>query len=578
MADREAINSKDYFYALASAGAVFAYYWWGIGALEYFRHTEADRTLIAWEMQDSGSYLTPHLIGSPIFTKPPMFYWLIAAFIEYFQSAEVAIVRLPSLIFASLFCACQFLFLRHTGFNRKVSLGGTAMLAFGAIFFVHAPQAEIDMVFTVWCWLALILVFVAHSSHYFLSTLFSYFFAGLAFLTKGPPAIIFLIPLHGFYHLWLIRFRARDPRWWPFLRAQIAGVLLFVALVAIWMSALISQVGEGEIVRWFEVEFLSRIVDESTHKRGLFYYWPLIVESSLPWSLSLVSALGLFLCSARARESFKKVFNSRQGEFFAFNVMAVALIVVLLSLSQGKSTRYFLPAYVFCSNLCLCSFLLLADSTLARPLRRCFGAICALTSAGLAVSGWLFPGVLSLFGFGYWGLGTGCFAGLLLSGALLKKTPPKSLTIGAIALLLIVVRFNYIYGYAPMRNAKYSVIPIAQEINRLLPKDVPVYNLELFERWITYYLKVEGRNSYRLDPSRKSQLLNSAGDIFVLLNEEEEYWRLDILQEQGINFEILKHFTDTANPVLLIRIPAVALAHWGVHEHFPTVPSPARSI
>ena len=41
---------------------------YGVWALEFFRHTEADRSLIGWEMLQSGEFLVPHLLGSVILT------------------------------------------------------------------------------------------------------------------------------------------------------------------------------------------------------------------------------------------------------------------------------------------------------------------------------------------------------------------------------------------------------------------------------------------------------------------------------------------------------------------------------
>ena len=55
---------------------------------------------VAWEMLQSGDWLTPTLDGMPFFHKPPLFYWLTAGAVQVFGPNESA-ARLASVLGAS---------------------------------------------------------------------------------------------------------------------------------------------------------------------------------------------------------------------------------------------------------------------------------------------------------------------------------------------------------------------------------------------------------------------------------------------------------------------------------------------
>jgi hypothetical protein len=119
----------------------------GLGSLEFFRHTEADRTLIAWEMLDRRDFLIPHILGSEILTKPPIFYWMVAAAIHLSANQPSGWRACRQQSPERCLVITQFVFLRKAGASYILSTLTALSLSTGILFLNLASSAEIDMVY-----------------------------------------------------------------------------------------------------------------------------------------------------------------------------------------------------------------------------------------------------------------------------------------------------------------------------------------------------------------------------------------------------------------------------------------------
>src|SRR5260370_41673022 len=91
--------------------AVFASFFWMLGAAPLFDVDEGAFSQATLEMFQRGDYLSTYLNGEPRYDKPILVYWLQAASVLAFGPTEFAF-RLPSALCATLWCALVVVFTR----------------------------------------------------------------------------------------------------------------------------------------------------------------------------------------------------------------------------------------------------------------------------------------------------------------------------------------------------------------------------------------------------------------------------------------------------------------------------------
>ncbi|MFQ5768626.1 MAG: ArnT family glycosyltransferase, partial [Acidobacteriota bacterium] len=340
----------------------------GVETLEFYRHTEADRTLIGWEMLERGDFLVPHLLGSIILTKPPLFYWLMAAGIKLSGQATEGVARLPSVLAGVLLALVQYTAVRRAGGTRQVAVLFALVLSSGAAFLIDIQRAEIEMVFGFFSAAALYSLYFSMEERSASLTVAGYLFLALAFLTKGPPILFFLLVTAAFFALWL-RFRRRPESGRMtgggrrLVAAHLMGAGMALALAGGWLLALAHRVGWPALVEQVNVELVQRVVADSARGRGwLFYPWR-FSGTLMPWTPFLLAGLALPFFQRRGWAPYRE----RAGAgwpFFIFNLTVVLSGFLVVSLSQGKSSRYLFPVYASASMLAGFALLWLRGSRL----------------------------------------------------------------------------------------------------------------------------------------------------------------------------------------------------------------------
>ncbi|MCC6220547.1 MAG: glycosyltransferase family 39 protein [Deltaproteobacteria bacterium] len=555
-------------------GAAIAFI--GLGAFEFFRHTEADRTLIGLEMLSSGNYLVPHLLGSVILTKPPLFYWLIAASIALFGQVSEWVARFPSAVAALILICCQYLFWRRSGHSKNISTLSALMLSSCPLFFQLSSVAEIDMVFALFCAISLYSAYFVLVEASKWSLVISGIAAGLAFLTKGPPIVFFLIASTVLFYIWL-RFRGivtpSTSSLWRFFSCGLVWVCTFLFVAGIWLALVASTVGWEALVHQFRVEVVERVVSANTHSRGLFFYLGSLIGGLSPWSIFLLG--GLFVALKSRQEVFKEAASAISSHLLVYSMIVVFSSMLMLSLAQGKSSRYLFPVYPFATNIALYSALALRGSNLEAIGFSLCSLLAWIVGIGLMGAGFylgIFTNVSGVHGAKVVMAGV-CLGSAVFFFAHVCRKRARIFVMVALLLIMICIRMAQVTVYASNRNAERSVKGLAAKIDELVAPGKTIYTVEMFERWIVFYLVKQGRVVRRLSPSLVSTLKNSSEEQYILLNYEEELWRLNQLRYYDKDTEVIATIEDGRERLLLIKARSDILEYLEPHEYFPTIPT-----
>lgn len=156
-----------------------------------FRGEESLRTIVAFEMSDSGNYLQPTFLGDLYFNKPPLFNWFILVSSKVIPWSELT-ARIVSILFVFLTVFLIYRFSYRLFKDTELALlSGLLYLISVDILFWYGYLAEIDVTLAFFVFLMFYAQYVGYfeKNNYFI--LLSGLIAGLTFLLKGFPAFLF---------------------------------------------------------------------------------------------------------------------------------------------------------------------------------------------------------------------------------------------------------------------------------------------------------------------------------------------------------------------------------------------------
>lgn len=324
--------------ALAALAAVMAIAFQGTRGL-----TEPDEgryAEVAREMLVSGDYISPQLDFRPHFTKPPLTYWCIAASMKLFGRSEWS-VRL----FLSLAFFFTVLLVARTGadlWGRRTGLLAGLVYATSLTPFIGASIVTPDTLLVLWLALATWAFLRGRSAsgagRWGWPALTGVAF-GLAFLSKGPPALLFLPAMFAAARFFGPR-RGRA----PVLNAT--GIAGFLVLGLGWY-ALVALRHEGLLDYWWKDEIVGRIAGVH-HRNPEWYgpfaiYLPVLTLGAFPWALAwprLLRGMRSRLAPGGWRE------KARRAPVMATLALLALVPLVVLSLSRSRLPLYVLPLFV----------------------------------------------------------------------------------------------------------------------------------------------------------------------------------------------------------------------------------------
>ena len=488
-------------------------YFVGLGDNAIWDANEAFYVETPRQMLERGDYLDPSFNGQPRFNKPPLSYWIVAGFYRAF-GVSVETERVAIALGAMLLAVTAFLIGRRV-WSADAGLLAALALASAPRVVMFARRIFIDVYIAAFMGLTLLFLVLAESQPARRRTWLAlmYVAMGLAFMTKGPMAIV----LPGVVVLaWL----AMDRRLADFGRLMLpAGALIVAAIAVPWYAALYAEHGWTYIRTFFIDENLARYAapyDATAAGRGLLFYVPVLLTDLFPWSIFLPAAL-----YAAARTVWTAPAGARTRRLPLLLLVWVAVIVGFFTLSKTKQDLYIFPAVTAIAALVggLLGPAVTAAPGAARPLVRwtalAAGVLIAVAGAGIL---FLFASAARIYAIdgatltGWAAVIAGLAAAVF---ALRGRTFASVATIGAAAVAL-----NWIFVTAALPSFRqYQPVPaMSDQVRARASAGARVGYYRMALPSLTYYL---GRPVLELfDPAQLAAALE-AGETWVLMTARD---------------------------------------------------------
>jgi 4-amino-4-deoxy-L-arabinose transferase-like glycosyltransferase len=322
-----------------------AVYFVDLGGIAIWDANEAFYVETPREMLEAHDFLNPTFNYLPRFNKPVLSYWIVAAFYRVF-GVSVAVQRVAIALGAIVIIGCAFVLARiairdpgsrigdpgsgiqdqRSGIRDSAGLWAAAGLAAAPRFVMFARRIFIDIWITAF--MSLTLLFFALSERYperrraFLA--FMYVAIGLGVLTKGPVAIALPALAFALY----LAVRRELGRLTEMMLSL--GVVIIAVIVVPWYAVLYQEHGWTYIRSFFIGENIERFTSGVgvLQHRGPWFYLPVVLSDSFPWSVLLFAAAAAWKQRTRIETLLW---------------CWIAAIVAFFSLSAGKQDLYIFP-------------------------------------------------------------------------------------------------------------------------------------------------------------------------------------------------------------------------------------------
>ena len=306
------------------------------GARGLYETSEGRYAECAREMIERGDFLQPTLDYQPHWTKPPLTYWAIAAGIKLLGPGEWGIRLYSSLAFALTALAVA---------SIGTTLWGKTTGFLAGIIYLTSPYPTLgastlttDMLLTLWETLAVLCYlrsFRAGSSQkggIWITVMWLCF--GLGFLTKGPPALIPLLPIIV-WHLW----HKPETR-----LVGLKGLLVFAVVGLSWYVYVVLR-NPGLVSYFFGQEVVGRVASSTVHN----HEWYKPVTMYLP---VLIFGAGAWLYFAVRTAWQERVLRPdvlwqrlKRGGSGSFLFLWLVIPLILFSLVKSRLWLYVLPLH-----------------------------------------------------------------------------------------------------------------------------------------------------------------------------------------------------------------------------------------
>ena len=309
----------------------------GLGLRDPWPADEPRFALIAREIVESGNWLLPHVGGVLYPDKPPLFFWLVAAFYLLSDSIRVAILLPGVLAGIGVLLMVTDLGRRLWGPKTGIFCGATLLATIQ--FPLQMKMGQIDGLLCLWTTLG----FYGFCRHLLLGPDWRWWAiggvaAGLGVITKGVGFLPYLVVIPYLFAArcgWSVpRISRRDRRW-------LFAPVMTMIVVAAWLVPMLFVTGsdsEPALAAYRENilfrQTVTRYADAWGHIRPPWY----LVTNAASWLWMPVMLFLPWLVPAWARDL--KLRDARVLLPLAW----VVLVLMFFSLSDGKRSLYIFPA------------------------------------------------------------------------------------------------------------------------------------------------------------------------------------------------------------------------------------------
>ncbi|HEY1234247.1 MAG TPA: glycosyltransferase family 39 protein [Candidatus Binatia bacterium] len=312
------------------AAFCFILLFFALGELPFFTRGEPREGLVVWEMYSSGNWILPAVNGDYIPFKPPLFHWLALLVSYVFGRVDEFTLRFPSALLATAGVLLTYRVAARL-WGRTAAIVSGVVLVTCSEWWQAGTETQVDMTLAFFVSAAcLYFDFLYHERDFGLVTALGLpFILGLATLAKGPLGLV----LPGLIFLGYLSLR-RD---FTFIQKlyPLQGALVFLATAGSWYAAAVWQGGPAFFLRQIVDENLRTAAGTYGHYQPIYYYLPVFLENTLPWSL-FIPCIALFLYQRRGR---------LEDERLLFPCVWLFSVLIFFSASLGKRGVYILPLY-----------------------------------------------------------------------------------------------------------------------------------------------------------------------------------------------------------------------------------------
>ena len=285
------------------------------------------------EMLVSGNWVLPQLNFQPYYDKPPLLYWLCAVSYQVFGISEWSARLVPALAaFGTLLATMWF---GNRNFGSRVGLFATGVLMLSVGFVFTSRYLLIDGVLTLLTTLSLFSIYEAIKPDAGKRTLHlgwwlaAATFCGLAFLTKGPLALVLLLPPLIVFS-WLTESYVA-----PTIRHYMVFLAVVAGISAPWLVAVTMQ-DPSFLVEFFYRHNVARFAGEF-HARPIWFFVPVLLLAGHPWTFLTIPYVGFLTSRTRS-------VSQNRPAVLGFLMLWSGWCFLFFSIAKCKLPTYLLPA------------------------------------------------------------------------------------------------------------------------------------------------------------------------------------------------------------------------------------------
>jgi 4-amino-4-deoxy-L-arabinose transferase-like glycosyltransferase len=329
---------------LVVLGICAFFFFFGLGAFGLVGADEPRYAQIGREMLERHDWIVPTLNGQPWLEKPVLLYWKeINSYI--FLGVRDWAARVPAAAHATALVLAVFFFMRR--FRPGSELDAAMITASSAAIIGLGRGASTDMLVSAPFSIALLAWWAWQETAKKLWLAAFYALLAVGTLAKGPVAPALAVLIVAAYAA-----LRRDAK--VFLRSLwLPGFALFFAIVLPWFVAV--QIRVPQFFRVFFIEHnLERFgTNLYQHAQPFWYYIPVFLLSTLPWTVFTLPALAETIGrgvqrvrgATQAEQSKAGQSGADQDDWLAlFLLLWTVIPIILFSISRSKLPGYILPA------------------------------------------------------------------------------------------------------------------------------------------------------------------------------------------------------------------------------------------